>query len=148
MGSIKRILIGLSVAAIVSIFVPAVQAQGMDEANWPMKATFDTAVQIGNLVLSPGTYDFRLVPGNWARTVVEVYSEESGRWVGMVMGINSSRVDTSKGSGFTYYYQTAVGGPRLVEYWYYPQWNRGLRFIYPRTQTAGASAVAMARAAR
>jgi hypothetical protein len=98
-------------------------------------------IRIGSMVLAPGTYDLRLTSGTWARSVVAIYSVDQKRWLGMVMGINDSRQDTAKMSGFTF---TNIGddSPSALQYWFYPEWNRGIKFIYPDSHSGGAMAQA------
>jgi hypothetical protein len=142
MNSIKKILIAVSLVVIVSAFVPAVKAMGLDEANWPTRITFAMPVQIGEMVLGPGSYEFQLTPGTVDRGVVMIYNVDSGRWLGMVMGINVNRVDTPKMSGFTYK-DMGMGAPKAVEYWFYSGWNRGIKFLYPHTRTTDIMAAAI-----
>jgi hypothetical protein len=134
MVSIKKLLIAAFIAVIVSIIVPSVKAGEPDDSNWPIKVTFSAPVQVGNMVLAPGTYEFRLTSGTVARNVITIFSNDSGRWVGMVMGINDGRVDTSKMTGFTFQ-NVGSGAPRALEYWFYSNWNRGIKFIYPHAQS-------------
>ncbi len=135
MGSFKKLLIAAFIAVVASAIVPNVKAGEPDDSNWPTKVTFNAPVQVGDLVLAPGTYEFRLTSGTVARNVVTIFSDDSGRWVGMVMGINDGRVDTSKMTGFTFQ-DMGAGSPKALEYWYYSNWNRGVKFIYPHAQRA------------
>ena len=142
MGSAKRLLIAVSIMVVVSVIVPSVAyCQGSDDASWPVRTTFTMPVRIGSMVLAPGTYDLRLTQGTWARNVVAIYSVDQKRWMGMVMGINDSRQDTSKMSGFTF---ERIGSdvPVALEYWFYEDWNRGVKFVYHE----GANVDAMAGA--
>ncbi|HTY63984.1 MAG TPA: hypothetical protein VMG30_17180 [Acidobacteriota bacterium] len=92
------------------------------------------------MVLAPGTYDLQLTQGTWARNVVAIYSVDQKRWIGMVMGINDSRQDTSKMSGFTFE-RIGSDAPVALEYWFYEDWNRGVKFVYPE----GGSVAAMTK---
>jgi len=147
MNSIKRILIAVSFVVIVSAFVPAVKALGLEKSNWPTRVTFSTPVQVGKMVLAPGSYEFQLTPGTVDRSIVEIYSVDRGCWVGMVMGINDERIDTSKMSGFTFV-NMGIGAPKALEYWYYPNRNRGIKFLYPHTQTNPKMSAVIAPSAR
>ena len=142
MNSIKKILIAVSFVVIVSASVPAVRAMGLDESNWPTRITFAMPVQIGEMVLAPGSYEFQLTPGTVDRSVVMIYNVDSGRWLGIVMGINVNRVDTTKMSGFTFR-DLGKGAPRAVEYWFYRGWNRGIQFLYPHANTADTMAASI-----
>jgi len=134
MNSIKRFLIVASIGVMASVFAYSIRAYGMDESSWPTQITFDEPVRVGNLSLSAGTYDFYLTSGPATRNVILIYSVSMKRWEGMAMGINDSRQDTSKGSGFTFE-DAKNGSPKMLEYWFYPGWNRGIKIIYPEIQT-------------
>ena len=134
MNSIKNLLIAVAIVVIVSAFIPNARAGSLDDHNWPTKVTFNSPVQVGDLVLAPGNYEFRLTSGTVARNVVEIFNYDSGRWVGMVMGINDGRVDTSKMTGFTFQ-SLGAGSPKALEYWFYSDWNRGIKFVYPNAQS-------------
>ena len=141
MSSIKKTLIALSVVVIVSAFVPAVKAQDAGEANWPTRISFTLPVQVGDMVLTPGSYEFMLTPGTWARNVVAIYSVDQGRWLGMVMGINVSRVDTAKMTGFTFA-DMGMGAPKALQYWFHSDWSRGVKFLYSHTSNSDTMAAA------
>jgi hypothetical protein len=136
MGSIKRILIAASIVFLVSSFAPSVKAFGMDESNWPTRITFDEPFQVGNLSLAPGTYEFYLASSPVSRNVIVIYSEDNRRWEGMVMGINVSKKDTPQLSVFTFS-EMGADRPQRLEYWFFPEWNRGIKFLYPREEAAG-----------
>jgi len=140
MDSAKGFLIAAVVMVAVSLIAPATTyGQGTDESNWPVRTTFSMPVRIGSMVLAPGTYDFQLPQGTWARNVVAVYSVDQQCWLGMVMGVNVSRQDTSKMTGFTFR-DVGANSPTELQYWFYPQWNRGIKFNYPRSMATGTMA--------
>jgi hypothetical protein len=130
MNSIKKISIAASIAVMVFGFAFSLKAYGMDASNWPTQITFDEPLQIGNLSLDAGTYNFYLASGPVARNVMMIYSVNRGRWMGMVMGINDQRMNGSSGSGFTFI-DRRDGSQRMLEYWFYPGWKRGIKFVYP-----------------
>ena len=134
MGSVKNLLIAAFIVVAVSAFVHNAKATDLNDSNWPTRITFRAPVQVGNLVLAPGTYEFRLTEGTVARNVIAIFSDDNRRWVGMVMGINDGRVDTSKMTGFTFQ-DMGTGAPRALEYWFYSDWSRGIKFVYPHTRS-------------
>ncbi len=141
MDSMKRILVAVSLVVVVAAFVPAVKAAGIGEANWPVQVTFQAPIQVGSLVLASGTYEFQLVDSSVARNVILIYSVTQKRWVGMAMGINVERQNVSSMTGFTFE-DTVKGAPKALEYWFYPGWNRGIKFIYSRNQATDSFAAA------
>jgi hypothetical protein len=147
MGSIINLLIAAFVVVIASVIVPNVMAAGLDDCNWPTRVTFGTPVQVGDFVLPPGTYEFRLTDSAVARNVIQIFSNDSNRWVGMVMGINDNRADTSQMTGFTFE-DRGAGAPKALEYWFYSNWARGIKFVYPRTQGSQDKMAAVSTSAR
>jgi hypothetical protein len=147
MGFIKRILVVASLVVVVSAFVPSVKAAGVGEVNWQTEVIFKAPVQVGNLVLDPGTYEFQLTDGTVARNVISIYSVDQRHWVGMVMGINVARTDISSMTGFTFE-NLAKGAPNALEYWYYPGWNRGIKLLYSQPSAIHKMAAVIASSAR
>jgi len=148
MGSVKKLLIAVSIVVVVSSIGPFVTVGlGEDDSNWPARATFATPVQIGSMVLSPGTYDFQLTPGTTCRNVVEIYSVDQNRWLGMVMGVNDRREDISTRSGFTFG-DIGENATPAIQYWFYPGWNRGIKFVYPNARAVDIMAEAKAAGSR
>jgi hypothetical protein len=130
MSSIKKISIAASFAVLALGLAFSLKAYGMDESNWPTQITFDEQLRVGNLSLDAGTYKLYLTSGPVTRNVIMIYSVDKGRWEGMVMGINDQRMDTSTGSGFTFV-DRKDGSGKMLEYWFYPGWKRGIKFVYP-----------------
>jgi len=143
MNSMKKILLAVSIMVFASGFVFSNRAYGMGDSEWPTMITFNEPILVGDLSLDPGTYEFYLTSGPSTRNVIMVYSVDDGRWVGMAMGINDYRLDTTKGSGFTLR-ESKNGSRKMLEYWFYPGWNRGIKMIYPESETRPLTATAFA----
>lgn len=128
-----RFLNSISVAALLAVlflaFVPAARAE---DENWPTIITIDEPIQVGNLVLVPGTYLFRLTPGTVDREVVMIYSYDRKQWEGMVMGIKAYRLKASEKASFTFE-DIGKGSPKALQYWFYPDWDYGIEFVYPHS---------------
>jgi hypothetical protein len=145
----RKVVLAASLMALASVAVPLLWAQGADESNWPVVMTFSQSFQIGTHVFSPGRYFFQLSPGTWARSVVMVYNLDKGCWEGMFNGVNVNRsdayishgfrTDRRIGSGFTFENRGGYD-PEALRYWFYPGWERGVKFIDSPAQSAGNSA--------
>jgi hypothetical protein len=112
---LKKIAIASAFAVIFAALVPVAKA---DQGNWATKMTISQPMQIGNLVLAPGTYEFRLV-NIWAPGVVAIYSADTHHYDGIVMGISAQRSHASAMSTFIVKKGTK-GAPEELLYWYYP----------------------------
>jgi len=147
MSSIKKVLIAVSIVVLVSAFTPSVKAFEFADANWTTRITFEEYFQVGDLTLSPGTYEFSLAPGLVSRNVIMIYSVDNRRHVGMAQGINDYRIDTSKKNGFTFT-RDVNGMPRSLELWYHPGWNRGVKIVYSKSHSSGTLSASSNRAAK
>ena len=128
MKCIRMTIVSLVFFALLAIAVPLVVAQGTAEANWPIMMTIDESFQIGNLVFPSGSYYFQLSPGTVSRQVMMIYSLDRRSWEGIVLGVNAQRSKNSIASGFTFV-DNGAGEPKQLEYWFYPNWSRGVKFI-------------------
>jgi hypothetical protein len=132
MNSRNRIAV-VVFALIVATVVPIVK--GTSEEDWPTTMTFKEPLQVGNLVLSPGTYEFQKVPNSVNRTVVMIYSVDKRQWDGMVFGVPIDRIDISsrlsadlEKSSFAFK-KGGEGAPEALQYWFHPGWDRGIEFV-------------------
>ena len=128
MNCARKTIVALVFVAILAIAVPLVVAQGIDGDNWPTAMMIDESFQIGNLVFPSGNYYFQRVSGPVSSQVIMVYSLDRERWEGMVMGVNASRSENTISSGFTFA-TNGEGEPKQLEYWFYPNWSHGIKFI-------------------
>jgi hypothetical protein len=127
MSSSNKLVAIAALAVIVTAFVPIVKASS-DEADWPTIVTFHETVQVGDLVLTPGTYEFQLTHDTLLRNVVMIYSVDRKEWDGMVMGMTAYRTDSSDKSTFAF--QAGGQGAREeLRYWFNPGWSRGVEFL-------------------
>ena len=131
MKTLSKLLVTATLALIVAAFIPAVKA---DEGNWATQVTINEPIQIGNIVLSPGSYVFRLTD-IWAPGAVSIYSTNTGNYDGIVMGIPVYRTHATEKSTFIFE-KGAKGAPEMLEYWYYPDNNYGLQFMTHPGRTA------------
>ena len=127
MSSSNKLVAIAALAVIVTAFVPIVKASS-DEADWPTIVTFHETVQVGDLVLTPGTYEFQLTHDTLLRNVVMIYSVDRKEWDGMVMGITAYRTNSSDKSTFAFQ-AGGQGAPEQLRYWFNPGWSRGVEFL-------------------
>ncbi len=132
MKMFNKLLISSAFAVIVAGLMPVARA---DEGNWATKVTINQPMQIGDLVLAPGSYVFRLAD-IWAPNVVQIYSADMRHFDGMVMGVPAYRSHTSEKSTFILE-EGVKGAPEALQYWYYPGHNSGIEFLYPHAGITG-----------
>jgi hypothetical protein len=101
-------------------FAPSMQADDIDKET---RLTTNQPLQVGNILLAPGQYVFKLIePG-----VVSVYNSDGTRPEGIVLGWNAYRVDAGDKQLFTVS-QSQGNQPATLKYWFYPGDNSGLEF--------------------
>ena len=127
MRILKGIVISLAFAAFIMTLAPAARA---DQGDWATQVTFSGPIQIGDIVLTPGTYLFRLAD-IWAPDFVMIYNADTHSYLGIVRGIRAYRSTVSENTTFTR--REVNGSPEELEYWYYPDQNVGIKFSSPRT---------------
>jgi hypothetical protein len=129
MDSLRKIVIAVSIILMASILVPSVKAES---GTWKTQVTFDKSVQVGDLTLSPGTYEFRVCRDTINRSIVKIYNMDAGRWEGFVMGIKAEREDHPRMSGFAVETR-GHGASNVLRYWFHPGESRGVEFTYAHT---------------
>jgi hypothetical protein len=125
----KMLLVSAFVAVVALMPVPAKADQG----NWSTKVTIDQPMQVGNLVLRPGTYIFRRLD-MVAPDALEIYSVNAGEYDGIVLGIPAHRMAASDKSTLTLE-QGKKGSPESLQYWFYPDTLGGLEFLPPQAHS-------------
>jgi len=128
MRILKTIAVTLSLVAMAVAYVPFAKA---DEVNWATKVTIDEPMEVGDLLLSPGTYVFKLEDA-WLNDAVEIYSADKNEYLGMVIGTPAYRPQTTSDASLL----IKPGTPARLDTWYYPNFHTGVEFIYPGTNKA------------
>jgi hypothetical protein len=137
MNFLKKIVIAASLLIITSALAQSIKAA--DESDWPTSITFTEPVRVGDMVLSPGQYEFRLVHGITDRAILMIYSRDRSRWEGIVMGLHAHRMNTSDHNEFTFE-RTGTNGQLELKSWFFRDWRNGIYFNYhERTMRAGAA---------
>jgi hypothetical protein len=110
-------------------FAPAALA---DSWNKETVVTFNQAVEVPGRLLQPGSYIFKLLDSDTARTIVDIYTADEKVFVTRVMGIRAYQLDTPDKPIFTFT-ERAAGGPEAVHRWFYPGDNCGIEFVYAKS---------------
>jgi hypothetical protein len=135
MKTLKRMMIASALSLMVMAFVPVAKA---DPMNLGTRVTIDQPIQVGDLVLAPGTYEFRLAD-YWLPRVVMIFSDNGDHYVGIVMGVHAYRKQITDTSTFSLV-NIGKGSPEALQYWYYPDRHNGIQFIYPHVRTSSMQA--------
>lgn len=114
--------------AIIWIAAPNASAQRFDHAT---KITVNQPFEVPGLALPAGTYVMRLAEVAGTRTVVQILNADQTTSYAFVMGIPDYRLKTTEDTYVTFY-EAKPGAPVPMRAWFYPGYNSGLEFVYPR----------------
>jgi hypothetical protein len=124
----KLLIAGLSVA-IIAVIVPNANAQRFDRAT---KITINQPFEIPGVVALPaGTYVMRLMDVAGTRTVVQILNADETRSYGIVLGIPDYKLKALEKTELSFY-EVQPGEPLPLRAWFYPGYNYGVEFVYPK----------------
>jgi hypothetical protein len=110
-----------------------------------ISVTFSMPVQLPNVTLAAGTYQFRTMPSagvdNLGTHIVQVSDKDGVHRLGMFVTLPSDIGDRTD-QNVLFFGDRGAGLPRAVQIWFAPRTTIGEEFVYPKTQ-----AIQIARAA-
>jgi hypothetical protein len=132
MRSIKKIAFAVTFAFVFAVLLPAAKAADSSwtlpgDDKWATMATFDVPVQIGSLVLDPGTYIIQRNPTVYSSRIAMVYSVDRGCWEGIVIGEAMHRSGNDR-RAVLYSEKQGAGESEVVRYWFYKDLSNGIEF--------------------
>jgi hypothetical protein len=101
-------------------FAPSMLADDRDKET---RLTTNQPLQVGNILLAPGQYVFKLID----QDVVSVYNAEGTQPQGIILGWSAYREDAGDKQLFTVS-QSQGNQPAALKYWFYPGDNSGVEF--------------------
>jgi LPXTG-motif cell wall-anchored protein len=119
----------------VTILVAALgfhtQAQTLDKLTF---FTFSKPVEVpGGKVLPAGTYAFKVLDTVGTHNIVQIFDKNQQKLYAMVLAVPDYRVNPTDKPVITFS-ETAQGGPVAIKEWFYPGFNYGQEFVYPKTR--------------
>jgi len=109
-------MLGLLAAGVA----PSMRA---DEIDKETRLTTNQPLQVGDILLAPGQYVFKLIdPG-----VVSIYNAAGTQPQGIILGWSASREDAGDKQLFTVS-QSQGNEPATLKYWFFPGDKSGLEF--------------------
>lgn len=101
------------------------------EMNQKTVFTFSNPVELPGMVLTAGTYVFKLLDSSSDRNVVQVFSKDENQILGTFLAIPDYRLNPSSDTMISFEERTA-GSPEAIKEWFYPGRNYGHEFVYPK----------------
>jgi hypothetical protein len=121
-------------AALMFLPFPAIGNAG--EGNKKTIETFSRPVEIpgvGTQVLPAGTYVFRLLGSSSNRNIVQIVSEREDHVYATMLAIPNCRLQLS-GKTIVTFGERVVGQLETIRAWFYPGFDCGQEFVYPKTR--------------
>jgi hypothetical protein len=109
-----------------------------DEWNKETIMTFNQPVEVPNMVLKAGTYEFRLLDSPSDRHVVQILNADGTHLYENVLAIAAYRLEPTDKTVVTFE-ERAQGVPQAIATWFYPGDNSGVEFVYPKVNRTAVS---------
>jgi hypothetical protein len=97
--------------------------------------TFADPVELPGIVLPAGTYVFRSGYTYLADHIVQVFNADETQLLATVQSVQRYRRDTNDQPEFTFE-ERAAGAPQAIKTWFYPGYEYGDEFVYPKNNTS------------
>ncbi len=115
-------------------------AKAADPGNRDSFITFSAPVEIPGMVLTPGTYEFRLVDFDNLGYLVEIRNAK-GQFLTTVYGLPTYRTQVTDNTLVTLT-KRAENLPQALKAWYYPDETDGVLFVYPKVKEINVNPIA------
>lgn len=125
----------VSIAAVFAIALTAVMAPKAKADAWNQRIvfTFSEPVEIPGQALSAGTYVFKLADIGADRDIVQVFNKNENHLYGTFLTIPDYRLKPT-GKVIITFAERPAGSPPAVRAWFYPGFDYGHEFVYPKTE--------------
>jgi LPXTG-motif cell wall-anchored protein len=127
-ASSRKLVIATLCLAIIAVIVPNANAQRFDRGT---KITINQPFEIPGVALPAGTYVLRLMDIPGSRTVVQLLNADETKSYAIVLGIPDYMLKTPEKTDISFY-EAEAGAPLPLRAWFYPGYNYGVEFVYPK----------------
>jgi hypothetical protein len=127
----KLIIAGLCLA-VISVVAPNANAQRFDRGT---KITVNQPFEVPGRALPAGTYVIRLMDVAGTRTVFQILNADETKSYAIVLAIPDWRLDTTEKTALSFF-EAQPGAPVPIRSWFYPGYNSGVEFVYPKNKAA------------
>ena len=118
------------VALLTIPYPPTVKADAWDKRT---ELTFSAPVELPGVVLSPGTYVFKLLESPSDRNIVQVFSKDETKLYATILAIPDYRL-TPASKTIVRFEERPTGTPEAIKEWFYPGDEYGEEFAYPKSR--------------
>lgn len=125
---LATVIFGLALLTIP--YPPTVKADAWDKRT---ELTFSAPVELPGVVLSPGTYVFKLLESPSDRNIVQVFSKDETKLYATILAIPDYRL-TPASKTIVRFEERPAGTPEAIKEWFYPGDEYGEEFAYPKSR--------------
>jgi hypothetical protein len=120
-------------AILIATFSSSARADEFDKLT---TFTFSEPVELpGDVVLSSGTYIFKLLDSSGERNVVQILDQEQTQVYATILTVPTERPRPTDNT-VVEFYETADGPQNALKAWFYPGETSGQEFVYSRARAA------------
>jgi hypothetical protein len=133
MKTARKLGLLFCMAILIVTFSSSAKADNFDKLTI---FTFSASVELpGDVVLSPGSYVFKLLdnPGN--RNIVQILDRDQSQVYATILTVPTERPRPTDNT-VVEFYETADGPQNALKAWFYPGETSGQEFVYPRARAA------------
>jgi hypothetical protein len=134
--NIKNARLAVLIVAAGAAWAPS--SAHADEWNKLTSLTFSQPVAVPGVVLSAGTYTFRLADSLSDGHVVQILNQAGTRLLATILTIPDSRLTPTDDTVVTFG-ERSGDAPLAIRSWFYPGHTLGQAFIYPKPRQATAT---------
>jgi hypothetical protein len=133
MKATKKLGMIFCVAILITTFGSSAWANEFDKLTI---FTFSEPVELpGDVVLSSGTYIFKLLDISGNRNVVQILDQKQTQVYATILTVPTERSRPTDNT-VVEFYETADGPQNALKAWFYPDETSGQEFVYPRARAA------------
>jgi hypothetical protein len=143
-ANFRKVLMAGLCFAVIGLLLPNAIAQRFDRGT---TMTVNQPFELPGIALPAGTYVIRLMDVAGSRNVVQILNADETKSYGIVLAIADYRLNATDKTEFSFY-EAQPGAPPPLRAWFYPGFNYGVEFVYPKTkaveiaQTSGEHVIA------
>jgi len=127
----RRVTALISCLALFCVFT--VLSASADEWNKKTKVTISEPIEVPGMVLSPGTYTFKLAESPSNRNIVQIWNSDQTHLYTTVIAVPDYRMQPA-GKVILKFAERPTGSPEALRAWFYPGDNFGEEFAYPKSR--------------
>jgi hypothetical protein len=113
---------------MIWVMLPNASAQRFDRGT---KITINQPFEVPGTALPAGSYVIRLMDVAGSRSVVQILNADETKSYAIVLAIPDYRLKAPDKTEISFY-EAQSGAPMPLRAWFYPGYNYGVEFVYPK----------------